>query len=190
MKFVEYLIYILGDKILKRISYQNGFFLIEIKKNHLIFFFHFIKNHFNMQFKTVSELTCVDKIKGDDRFELHYVLLSYIYNYRMYIVVKVADYEFVPSIVPLYKGVNWLEREVWDMFGIFFSNHPDLRKILTDYGFSGHPLRKDFPLTGYIELRYDDSKKRVVYENIEITQEFRSFNFLSPWEQIRNFKVG
>jgi NADH:ubiquinone oxidoreductase subunit C len=108
-------------------------------------------------------------------------LLSLKYKFRLRIKLYVNENEYISSIVGLYSGANWLERENWDMFGIYFTNHPDLRRILTDYGFEGFPFRKDFPLSGYIELRYDDEDRVVVYENLEITQEFRYFDFASPW---------
>ena len=116
------------------------------------------------------------------RFEIVYNLLSIQHNSRIRIKTLVDEITPVDSLVEIYNSANWWERETWDMFGIFFSNHPDLRRILTDYGFEGHPLRKDFPLSGFVEVRYDDSEKRVITEPIEMTQEFRYFDFSSPWE--------
>lgn len=159
---------------------------IYVKKEGLISILTYLKNHTNLQFTTLIDLTCIDNIEKKNRFCLVYNLLSYKFNFRIKVCVEISEMETVPSIVNLYNASNWLEREVWDMFGIFFSNHPDLRRILTDYGFSGFPLRKDFPLTGYLEVRYNDEKKRIVYENLELAQEFRFFNFISPWEQISN----
>ena len=109
-------------------------------------------------------------------------------NQRIRITLNVADGEAVPSIVSLHPSANWFEREVFDMYGILFSGHPDLRRLLTDYGFTGHPLRKDFPTTGYVEVRYDEAKKKVVYEPTKLTQEFRQFDFLSPWEGVQNIQ--
>jgi len=128
------------------------------------------------------DITAVDLLKNDNnnRFELNYFLLSLNLNFRLRLKVYIDEFMPVPSITSIYKGANWFERETWDMFGIFFSNHPDLRRILTDYGFDGFPFRKDFPQTGYFELRYDDEKKHVLYESIEMSQEFRSFDFVSP----------
>ena len=116
------------------------------------------------------------------RFELVYQLLSVRLNQRLRLLAPVADGEIAPSVSHIFSSAIWSEREVWDMFGIFFSGHGDLRRLLTDYGFEGHPLRKDFPLTGTVETRYDDSEKRVVYEPVSLTQEFRDFDFMSPWE--------
>jgi len=133
-------------------------------------------------FSQLSELTAVDYPARPKRFELVYQLLSVRLNQRIRLVAQVADGEIAPSVSHIFSSAIWAEREVWDMFGIFFSGHGDLRRLLTDYGFEGHPLRKDFPLTGTVETRYDDSEKRVVYEPVSLTQEFRDFDFMSPWE--------
>jgi NADH dehydrogenase (ubiquinone) Fe-S protein 3 len=126
-------------------------------------------------------MTAVDYPSKENRFELVYMLLSLPFNTRIIVKTFASEVTPVPSAVDLYKGANWMEREVWDMYGVFFTGHPDLRRILTDYGFEGHPLRKDFPLTGYVEVRYDDSKKRVVAEPLELAQAFRVFEYQSPW---------
>ena len=128
------------------------------------------------------DLFAVDYPTKENRFELIYCLLSTKYNSRIKIKTFVDELTPVESIVDLYQSANWLEREVWDMHGVYIEQHPDLRRILTDYGFEGYPLRKDFPLSGYNEVRYDDSQKRVIYEPVELTQEFRVFQFNSPWE--------
>jgi len=133
-------------------------------------------------FTQLSDLTAVDYPARSKRFDLVYQLLSVRLNQRLRLVASVADGEIVPSVSHIFSSAIWAEREVWDMFGIFFSGHGDLRRLLTDYGFEGHPLRKDFPLTGTVETRYDDSEKRVVYEPVSLTQEFRDFDFMSPWE--------
>ena len=135
-----------------------------------------------LQFRQLSDLTAVDYPDQVDRFEVIYQMLSIALNARLRIVTTAADGAIVPSAIELFASANWAEREVWDMFGIFFSGHPDLRRLLTDYGFEGHPLRKDFPLTGYVEVRYNDTERRVVYEPVKLTQEYRDFDFLSPWE--------
>ena len=114
-----------------------------------------------------------------------YNLLSMTQNSRVRVKLQTDDEDQVPSVSSIFSSANWWEREAWDLYGIFFSDHPDLRRILTDYGFIGHPLRKDFPLTGYLEVRYDDEQKRVVYEPVKLTQEYRNFDFLSPWEGIQ-----
>jgi len=137
------------------------------------------------------DITAVDHIgdssEGEEkRFEVVYILLSIQYNSRLRITTYVDELTPLESLVPLFKSAGWYERETWDMFGIFFSNHPDLRRILTDYGFEGHPLRKDFPLSGYEEVRYDDSEKRVIHESLQLAQDFRFFDFANPWEHIQN----
>jgi NADH-quinone oxidoreductase subunit C len=134
------------------------------------------------QFEQLVDICGVDYPERAKRFDVVYHLLSPRKNQRLRVKCEVDDQTPVPSVVELYPAANWYEREAYDMYGILFSGHPDLRRILTDYGFQGFPLRKDFPLTGYVEVRYDDAQKRVVYEPVRLTQEFRSFDFLSPWE--------
>lgn len=143
----------------------------------------FLRDHQNAQFRSLMELTAVDVPKKVYRFELVYCLLSLVYNSRITVKTYTDELTPVDSVTSLFSSAIWAEREVWDMYGVFFSNHPDLRRILTDYGFEGHPLRKDFPLSGYVEVRYDDEVKRVVCEPIEMTQEFRKFDLSTPWEQ-------
>lgn len=133
-------------------------------------------------FNQLIDLTAVDYPERETRFDVVYLLLSMDNNMRMRLVAAVAAGQAVPSVTGLFLAANWAEREVWDMFGIFFAGHPDLRRLLTDYGFEGHPLRKDFPLTGHVEVRYDDNQRRVVNEPVHLVQEFRDFDFLSPWE--------
>jgi NADH dehydrogenase (ubiquinone) Fe-S protein 3 len=147
-------------------------------------FLTFLKHHTNTQLTLLVDVTAVDYPSEALRFEVVYHLLSVQHNTRIRIKTKVNEITPLESITPLFASANWFERETWDMFGICFLNHPDLRRILTDYGFEGHPLRKDFPLTGYVECRYDDSKKRVVSEPVELSQEFRYFDYASPWELI------
>lgn len=150
-------------------------------KNVLIF----LRDHMHSKFTSVSDICGVDFPEREYRFEIVYNLLSIPYNARIRVKTLVDEFTPVPSVSSVYKGAGWYEREIWDMFGVFFSNHPDLRRILTDYGFDGFPLRKDFPLSGYVEVRYDDTQKRVVCEPLELSQEFRYFTFTSPWEQIK-----
>ena len=140
----------------------------------------------SVAFDQLTDLTAVDYPNRPYRFELVYQLLSITHNRRMRVLVSVPEGEVVPSVLPIFNSANWAEREVWDMFGIFFAGHPDLRRLLTDYGFEGHPLRKDFPLTGYVEVRYDDTQRRVIYEPVHLVQEYRDFDFLSPWEGVQN----
>ena len=137
-------------------------------------------------FNQLIDMTAVDYPERESRFDVVYLLLSMDNNMRMRLVAAVAAGQTVPTVTHLYMAANWAEREVWDMFGIFFAGHPDLRRLLTDYGFEGHPLRKDFPLTGHVEVRYDDNQRRVVNEPVHLVQEFRDFDFLSPWEGMQS----
>lgn len=144
----------------------------------------FLKLYTNAQYKQLTDITAVDYPDRDQRFEVVYILLSVRFNARIKVKVCVDELTSIPSAVSIYPSAGWAERETWDMFGIFFKGNPDLRRILTDYGFEGYPLRKDFPLSGYVEVRYDSAKRRVVCEPLEMTQEFRLFDFTSPWEKI------
>ena len=142
----------------------------------------FLRDDQNCQFKQLVDVTAVDFPEREKRFDIVYNLLSFKHNQRIRVKVETDEDSPVPSVVGVFNSANWFERETWDLYGVFFSGHPDLRRILTDYGFEGHPLRKDFPLTGYVEVRYDEDSKRVVYEPVKLPQEFRSFDFTSPWE--------
>jgi len=142
----------------------------------------FLRDDERCQFVSFIDVTAVDWPARERRFDVVYHLLSPWQNHRIRVRVKTDEATPVPSAVTVFPAANWFEREAYDLYGILFSGHPDLRRILTDYGFEGHPLRKDFPLTGFVELRYDDELKRVVYEPVKLMQEFRSFDFLSPWE--------
>ena len=141
-----------------------------------------LRDHPETRLSMMIDLTAVDYPARNPRFELVYQLLSPYLNYRLRVKAMVNDDTPIESVTGVYPSANWYEREVWDMYGLLFANHPDFRRILTDYGFSGHPLRKDFPLTGYTEVRYDDAQKRVVYEPVNLPQEYRNFEFSSPWE--------
>ena len=134
------------------------------------------------KFRTLIDITAIDYPAEEKRFKLVYHYLSMQQNIRIRLKSSIKEGQIVPSITKLFPAANWFEREVFDMYGILFSNHPDMRRILTDYGFQGHPLRKDFPTTGYLELRYDQERKKVVYEPVKLTQEYRRFDFMSPWE--------
>ena len=142
----------------------------------------FLRDDAKCGFVNMTDICGVDWPQRADRFDVVYHLLSPKKNLRIRIKVPVGEDQPVPSACGIYPGADWFEREAWDMYGILFTGHPDLRRILTDYGFEGHPLRKDFPTTGFVEVRYDDAAKRVVYEPVELKQEFRNFDFLSPWE--------
>lgn len=142
-----------------------------------------LKNHTLTRFEQLIDISTVDYPERANRFEVIYHLLSIVYNKRISIRTFTDEVTPLSSITSIYNSSNWPEREAWDMMGIFFNNHPDLRRILTDYGFSGYPLRKDFPLSGYLEVRYDDSDKHIKYESIELSQEFRNYDYLSPWSR-------
>lgn len=169
-------------KYINKVKILNNEMILEIKnKENIIFIINFLKNHYKYQCKELVDITTIDYIRPNKRFCLNYFLLSLKYKFRLRIKLWINEDVQVNSITNIYSSANWLERENWDMFGIFFINHPDLRRILTDYGFEGFPFRKDFPLSGYIELRYDDEERVVVYEKLELAQEFRNFDFASPW---------
>jgi NADH-quinone oxidoreductase subunit C len=142
----------------------------------------YLRDQPNCQFKMLVDLCGVDYPEREQRFEVVYHLLSLKHNQRVRVKVATDEVTPVPSVTGVFGSANWYEREVWDMYGIYFADHPDLRRLLTDYGFEGHPMRKDFPQTGYVEVRYDEEQKRVVYEPVHLRQDWRSFDFLSPWE--------
>ena len=156
--------------------------MIWTEPDHLLRLLAYLRDDQNCQFKQLVDITAVDFPGRDQRFEVVYSLLSLTHNQRVRVKVTADEDIQVPTASTVFNSAIWFEREVWDMYGVFFAGHPDLRRILTDYGFEGHPLRKDFPLTGYVEVRYDEDAKRVVYEPVKLTQEFRSFDFMSPWE--------
>lgn len=155
---------------------------ITAHRDQIIDLISFLRDDPQCLFKQLIDVTAVDYPDRAERFDVVYHMLSMHNNQRIRIRITASEDTLVPSLCGVFSGANWYEREVFDMFGILFSDHPDLRRILTDYGFRGYPLRKDFPTTGYVEVRYDDEQKRVVYEPVKLTQEFRSFDFLSPWE--------
>lgn len=179
--FEQSIVSILPKWIKSTVRVENEL-IFSVSPEHLVPLLYFLRNHTNTQFELLVDACGVDFPSRPQRFEMVYQLLSVQYNARLRIKVSVDEFTPIPSVTEIYPSAGWLEREAWDMYGIFFSNHSDLRRILTDYGFEGHPLRKDFPLTGYTEVRYDDSEKRVVIEPIQMTQEYRYFNFLSPWD--------
>jgi NADH/F420H2 dehydrogenase subunit C len=159
----------------------NNEICLVVSKNTLLFVLNFLRLHIGSQYKLLSCISGVDFLTKNYRFSVVYDLLSLTYNSRLRLKVFTNELQSLPSSVKIFINANWWEREIWDLYGIYFDQHPDLRRILTDYGFEGHPLRKDFPLSGYIEVRYDDNKKRIVVEPLELTQETRSFTFESPW---------
>ncbi len=155
---------------------------VEAEAAEILNVLRFLYNDPSCQFWNIIDITGVDYPERKKRFDIVYHLLSPKQNKRIRIKVQADETTQVPSCVELYPGANWYERETYDMYGVLFAGHPDMRRILTDYGFEGYPLRKDFPLTGFVEVRYDDEQKRVVYEPVRLPQEFRNFDFLSPWE--------
>ncbi len=150
----------------------------------------FLRDDRECEFTTLIDLCGVDYPRRPVRFEVVYSLLSMRQNNRARIKVAVSEDQIMPSVTSVFSTAGWLEREAWDMYGILFAGNPDLRRILTDYGFDGHPQRRDFPLSGYVELRYDDELKRVVYEPVKLAQDYRSFDYLSPWEGLTNVQLA
>ncbi|MBA5776497.1 NADH-quinone oxidoreductase subunit C [Stappia sp. F7233] len=171
----------LGDAI-DGWSVAYGELTVEARAAEIISVIRFLRDDARCQFINLTDLCGVDWPERDRRFDVVYHLLSPKQNLRIRVKVMADEEVPVPSLVSIFPAAEWYEREAYDMYGMLFSDHPDLRRILTDYGFDGFPLRKDFPLTGYVEVRYDDEKKRVVYEPVRLNQEFRDFDFLSPWE--------
>lgn len=159
-----------------------GELTVEVQPAQIVTVIDLLRTDAACKFSTLVDITAVDLPERAERFDVVYHLLSMYTNQRIRLKIAVREDEMVPSITSVHPSANWFEREVFDMFGILFSGHPDLRRILTDYGFRGYPLRKDFPTTGYTEVRYDEALKRVVYEPVKLVQEYRQFDFLSPWE--------
>lgn len=155
---------------------------VNVAPSSLVSFVEFLKNDATCKFSSLVDITAVDYPSRAKRFDVIYHFLSMYQNHRIRLRVQIREEDMLPSIISVHPSANWFEREVFDMFGILYSGHPDLRRILTDYGFRGHPLRKDFPTTGYTEVRYDEVQKRVVYEPVSLVQEYRQFDFMSPWE--------
>ena len=160
----------------------RGELSISVEPKNLPRVLGFLRDDANCLFQQLITIAGVDFPDREKRFEVVYILLSLRHNQRIRVRVVVGENEAVPTATGVFSAANWFEREVWDLYGVWFADHPDLRRLLSDYGFEGHPLRKDFPLTGHVEVRYDDEAKRVVYEPVKLVQEFRNFDFLSPWE--------
>jgi len=155
--------------------------IVVVSTKNLSFSLNVLKNHISYQYKLLACVSGIDFLNNEYRFCICYDLLSIIYNARIRVKVFISEIDFVPSATKIFINANWWEREIWDLFGIYFSDHSDLRRILTDYGFEGHPMRKDFPLYGYVELRYSESKKRIITEPVQLPQDFRNFTFETPW---------
>ena len=171
----------LSSKI-KNSYIENEELLIEIAEGDLIDVIQFLKSNESSKFKQLIDIAGVDYPENEKRFELVYLFLSHEHNLRIKVLIKFQINQPINSLTKIFPSANWMEREVFDMYGIKFKNHPDLRRILTDYGFKGHPLRKDFPLTGFNEVRYSEKEKKVIYEPVKLEQNYRNFDFESPWE--------
>lgn len=179
----------LGEHLLEsRIA--HGELTIVVPAGRIVQVLSWLRDEPTLLFSELVDLCGVDWPEREQRFDVVYHLLSLHHNQRIRVKVRTDEYTPVPSVTSVYPTAGWFEREAWDMYGILFSGHPDLRRILTDYGFDGHPLRKDFPLTGYVEVRYDEDLKRVVYEPVKLRQDFRTFDFLSPWEGMQGVLPG
>lgn len=178
----------LEEKV-KGYEIARGQLTVQISRDDVISVLHLLKEDTSFSFDMLVDITAVDYPDRPERFDIIYNLLSLSQNHRLRLKVMASEETQIPSAFTLYSSAVWYEREVWDMYGVFFKGNPDLRRILTDYGFEGHPLRKDFPLTGYIELRYDEELGRVVYEPVELTQDFRTFEFMSPWEGMTDVQL-
>ena len=164
--------------------------MVGVHREAIVRVLQFLRDDPDCRFGILVDICGVDYPERAERLEVVYNLLSLTHNRRIRLKVTTDEQTPVPSATPIYSAAGWFERECWDLLGVYFADHPDLRRILTDYGFEGHPLRKDFPLTGYVEVRYDEEQKRVVYEPVKLKQEFRSFDFLSPWEGMNTILPG
>ena len=169
-------------------SIKNDELLVKVEVDNLYSTLLFLKTNEQCKFKQLIDIVAVDYLGDDQRFRIYYLLLSHENNLRIKVSINLSIDEKAPSIVKLYPSSNWMEREVFDMYGIKFKNHPDLRRILTDYNFKGFPLRKDFPLTGFNEVRYSEKEKKVIYEPVKLEQDYRNFDFESPWEGTKYIK--
>ena len=185
------------DRLTKLVGHQcqaiemkGGELVLHVALADLVSVLKAVRDDTELAVTQLSDLTAVDFPERPERFDVVYQMLSVNNNMRLRIITRADEGDVVPSVIGLFRSADWAEREVWDMFGIYFSGHPDMRRLLTDYGFEGHPLRKDFPLTGYVEVRYSDTERRVVYEPVHLKQEYRDFDFLSPWEGMQLPQVG
>ena len=172
---------VLADQVIDT-QVNLGELVVSVRADQIVKVLVFLRDDPLCLFKVLIDICGVDYPERAKRFDVVYHLLSLVHNQRIRIKVATDEATPIPSVTGVHSSADWFEREAWDMYGIMFAGHPDLRRILTDYGFEGHPLRKDFPLTGFVEVRYDDERKRVVYDPVKLPQEFRKFDFLSPWE--------
>ena len=173
----------LGD-VLRHGAVVRGELVLEVQAGTIVRVLTYLRDQPNCQFKMLIDICGVDHPDREQRFDVVYHLLSLKHNQRIRVKIATDEATPLPSVTGVFGSANWYEREVWDMYGVYFADHPDLRRLLTDYGFEGHPMRKDFPQTGYVELRYDEEQKRVVYEPVRLRQDWRSWDFLSPWEGV------
>ena len=173
---------------IKKTEIRHEQLYINIDNEDLIDVTLFIKSNVNTKFRQLIDITVVDYPENAQRFKVVYLFLSHEFNQRIILSYLISENEVIPSLTPIYPAANWMEREVFDMYGVSFKNHPDLRRILTDYGFEGHPLRKDFPLTGHTEVRYSEDKKKVINEPVKLEQNYRNFDYESPWEGTKYIK--
>ncbi|MBO6490383.1 MAG: NADH-quinone oxidoreductase subunit C [Pelagibacteraceae bacterium] len=173
---------------IKSSGIKFNYLTIETEIEEIIEVILFLKTNEKCKFRQLTDITAVDYPRKEKRFKLVYLLLSHENNHRLIINSNIKEKTIVPSITKIFPSANWMEREVFDMYGITFKDHPDLRRILTDYGFEGHPLRKDFPLTGYKEVRYSENQKKVIYESVKLEQNYRNFDFESPWQGTKYIK--
>ena len=183
---------LLSEKFSKLFSlYQNEKYIgVNIDKKNIFLLIKFLKENTKLNFNQLIDITAIDYPYRELRFDVVYIFLSLSLNQRIVIKSSLRIKDTLESITSLYKSANWYERECYDLFGVKFINHPDLRRIMTDYNFEGHPLRKDFPLTGYTEVRYDNIEKKIVYEPVQLSQEYRNFDYSSPWEGLTNKLIG
>lgn len=179
----------LGDAIAKPFEFIHGELVVHAKRDKIGKVLQFLRDDKECDFKTLIDICGVDYPERNERFDVVYHLLSLSQNQRCRVKLTSSEETVVPSVVTVFSTAGWLEREVWDMYGVYFKGNPDLRRILTDYGFEGHPLRKDFPLTGFVEVRYDEEERRVVYEPVKLVQDFRVFDNVSPWEGMTDVQV-
>ena len=182
LQFIEKIINSELSSKIQRSSIDHDELLIEVSDNNLLDVIQFLKSNEKCKFRQLIDIACVDYPENEKRFELIYLFLSHEHNTRIKLLIKFQLDQVINSLTKIFPSANWMEREVFDMYGIKFKNHPDLRRILTDYGFKGHPLRKDFPLTGFNEVRYSEKEKKVIYEPVKLEQNYRNFDFESPWE--------
>lgn len=183
-KLMIYIFFLL-KKGLNDLILINNDIILYVKKEELLFMLQMLKNHTLFQYKILSDISVIDYPDNCWRFEINYHLLSIRYNSRIRLKIYTDELTSIESCTEIYPAASWFEREIWDMFGIFFTGNKDLRRLYTDYGFEGYPLRKEYPISGYFELRYDEVQKKIIYEPLELAQEFRNYDFKSPWVPLK-----